>query len=304
MIKKILIVGGTGFIGYHLAKRCIKEGWDVHSISTRRPRALRFISKVKYIKCDITKKKKLEKKLHKKFNFVVNLGGYVDHSSRKKTYNSHFLGVKHLTSIFLNQPIESFVQIGSGGEYGKSKSPHKEIFKGKPISVYYKAKLLATSHLIKLSKTKNFPATILRLYQAYGPRQDINRFIPIIVKSCLTNKKFSCSEGKQFRDFVYVDDVVDGIIKSLKNKKAKGQIFNIGSGKPLKIKGVIEKINKKIKKGYPQYGKIKLRKDEELKTFPSIKKAKQLINWKPKISFQNGLQKTINFYNSNLKNNN
>tara|TARA_B100001029_G_scaffold30307_1_gene22489 strand:+ start:3988 stop:4890 length:903 start_codon:yes stop_codon:yes gene_type:complete len=296
--KKILIIGGTGFIGYHLSKKCIQKGWNVTSISTHKPKKIRFISKVKYVICDITKKKKLEKKLSKNFNFVVNLGGYVDHSDRKKTFKSHFLGVKNLASIFLNKSIQSFVQIGSGGEYGKSKSPHKEIHKGKPISVYYKAKLLATTHLLKLNKTKKFPVSIIRLYQAYGPRQDFNRFIPIIIQSCLKNKRFPCSEGKQFRDFIFVDDVVDAIIKSLKSSKASGQIFNIGSGKPFKIKDIIKKINKKIKKGYPLYGKIKLRKDEEIKTFPSIAKAKKLINWRPKVSFQHGLQKTINFYNS------
>lgn len=298
MNKKILIIGGTGFIGYHLSKKCIQKGWNVTSISTHKPRKIRFISKVKYVICDITKKKKLEKKLSKNFNFVVNLGGYVDHSDRKKTFKSHFLGVKNLASIFLNKSIQSFVQIGSGGEYGKSKSPHKEIHKGKPISVYYKAKLLATTHLLKLNKTKKFPVSIIRLYQAYGPRQDFNRFIPIIIQSCLKNKRFPCSEGKQFRDFIFVDDVVDAIIKSLKSSKASGQIFNIGSGKPFKIKDIIKKINEKIKKGYPLYGKIKLRKDEEIKTFPSIAKAKKLINWRPKVSFQHGLQKTINFYNS------
>ena len=298
MNKKILLIGGTGFIGYHLSKKCIQKGWNVTSISTHKPRKIRFISKVKYVICDITKKKKLEKKLSKNFNFVVNLGGYVDHSDRKKTFKSHFLGVKNLASIFLNKSIQSFVQIGSGGEYGKSKSPHKEIHKGKPISVYYKAKLLATTHLLKLNKTKKFPVSIIRLYQAYGPRQDFNRFIPIIIQSCLKNKRFPCSEGKQFRDFIFVDDVVDAIIESLKSSKASGQIFNIGSGKPFKIKDIIKKINKKIKKGYPLYGKIKLRKDEEIKTFPSIAKAKKLINWRPKVSFQHGLQKTINFYNS------
>ena len=81
---KILIVGGTGFIGYHLAKRSLKEGWTVTSISTRRPKKLRYISKVKYIICDITKKSILKKKINKNFDLVVNLGGYVDHSNKKK----------------------------------------------------------------------------------------------------------------------------------------------------------------------------------------------------------------------------
>ena len=295
--KKILIIGGTGFIGYHLAKRSLKEGWNVTSISTRRPKKLRYISKVKYIICDITQKNILNKKIDKSFEFVVNAGGYVDHSNKKKTYKSHYLGLKNLTSILLKKPPKSFVQLGSGGEYGKSKSPHKELVKGKPLSVYYKAKLLSSLHLLKLFEKRKFPSTILRLYQVYGPRQDLNRFIPIIISSCLKSKKFSCSDGKQFRDFIFIDDTVEAIIKSLKNGKARGHILNIGSGKPIEIKKIIKYINKKIKKGTPLYGKIKLRNDENFKTYPNIKKAKKLINWEPKISFNYGLKKTINFYN-------
>ena len=132
---------------------------------------------------------------------------------------------------------------------------------------------------------------------AYGPKQDINRFIPIIVKGCLKNEKFPCSRGNQLRDFVHVDDVVEAIFRTLKSKKARGQIINIGSGQSRKIKLIIEKIKKISKGGHPQFGKIKLRKDEIQKIYPSIKKAKNIIKWKPKTSFEKGLKSTIKFYN-------
>ena len=295
-INNILIIGGSGFIGYHLAKRAIKKGWSVTSISTNPPKKIRKISKVKYLISDITKKKSLEKKIKKYFKYVVNLGGYVDHSDKIKTYKSHYEGCKNLTEILLKNPPVTFVQMGSGGEYGKIKSPHREVHKCYPASVYYKAKLLSSLHLMKLFRKNKFPATILRLYQTYGPRQDLNRFIPIVVDSCLKNKKFPCSEGKQFRDFVYIDDVIDSIIKSLLDRGADGNIINIGSGKPKKIKKIIEYIKFLTNGGYPQYGKIKLRKDEVLKIYPNIQKAKRKIKWKPKISFEKGLKKTIKFY--------
>ena len=81
----ILIVGGTGFIGYHLAKLALKKGWNVTSISTKPAKKLRYISKVNYIFCDISKKKALEKKIKKSFKYIVNLGGHVDHSNKTKT---------------------------------------------------------------------------------------------------------------------------------------------------------------------------------------------------------------------------
>ncbi len=83
---------------------------------------------------------------------------------------------------------------------------------------------------------------------AYGPGQDINRFLPVIIMGCIKNKKFPCSSGNQFRDFVHVDDVIRAIIKSLTNKNARGEIINIGSGKPKKIRNIIENI-RKISKG-------------------------------------------------------
>ena len=298
--KNILIVGGTGFIGYHLAKKALKKGWQVTSISSKPPKKIRYLPRVKYILCDITKKKSLKRNIQKSFKYVVNLGGYVDHSNKKKTFKSHYVGCKNLAEIFLKKNPKAFIQIGSSVEYGNLKSPQIESARCYPNlikSVYGKAKLLSSIYLIELFKKKKFPLTILRLYLAYGPRQDINRFLPIIIKGCIKNEKFLCSNGNQSRDFIHVDDVVNAILKALTSKNAKGEIINIGSGKPRKIRNIIEYVKKISKGGYPQFGKIKLRKDEILKLYPNIKKAKNKINWSPKISFEKGLKSTIKFYN-------
>ena len=108
----------------------------------------------------------------------------------------------------------------------------------------------------------------------YGPYQDENRFIPFIINSCLKDVKFPCSEGNQLRDFLYIDDFVRAVELIIKNKNLSGHIFNIGSEKPIEIKKIILKINKLIKKGTPQYGKIKLRQREQAIVYPSIKKLK------------------------------
>ena len=297
--KKILIVGGTGFIGYHLAKKSLKKGWQVTSISSNPPKKIRYLLKVKYIRCDITNKKLLKSSIKNNFDYVVNLGGYVDHSNKKKTFLSHYNGCKNLAEIFLRKKPSSFIQIGSSLEYGNSSSPQKESIKCnlKSIkSIYGKAKLSSSLYMIKLFKKKKFPVTVLRPYLVYGPKQDINRFLPTIIKGCLKNKKFPSSKGDQLRDFLYVDDAVEAIIKSLININAKGQIINIGSGKPKLIKNVIEKVKKISKGGQPQYGMFKLRKFDIPKLYPSIEKIKYKINWHPKISFDKGLKKTINSY--------
>ena len=296
--SRILITGGTGFIGYHLAKKCLKLNWSVDSISTKLPKAERKLKKVKYFKLDISKRKSLTKYLSKDYDYVVNLAGYVDHSDKKKTIESHFNGCKNLATFFLNKKIRRFIQIGSSIEYGKIKSPQKERKKNfqKTYSFYGKAKLLSTKFLLELKKKYNFPTTILRLYLVYGPYQDVNRIIPFTIMKAIHNKKFDCSSGNQLRDFTYIDDLVTVIIKIIKSKNLNGEIINIGSGKPLSIKKLIIKICKLSKGGQPQFGKIPLRKDEILKLYPNLSKIKKLIKWKTKVNIDQGLKKTIKYF--------
>ena len=184
-------------------------------------------------------------------------------------------------------------------EYGIAKSPQKENFKCVPQSVYGKAKFLSTKYLLNLYKKKKFPVTIVRLYQVYGPYQDLNRFMPVVINSCKNNKDFPCSHGRQSRDFLYINDLIDAIFLILKNPKVNGEIFNIGFGRPLKIKNIIKKILFYYKSGNPQFDKIKLRSEEQMKIYPDISKARSVLNWKPKVNFLTGLKKTIQYYNAN-----
>ena len=298
--KKLLIAGGTGFIGFHLANTASKQGWEITSISTKKPSSKRKVKKVKYLICNINNKNKLKKISLLKFDYVVNLSGYVDHSNKLKTLKSHYFGCKNLAEVFINKSLLSFVQMGTSLEYGKSKSPHLENTKCRPISIYGKSKFYSTKHLLFLHKKYNFPSTILRLYQSYGEHQDFNRLIPHVIKNCLNKKKFPCSDGSQFRDFIHVIDVVNVIIKTLRTSKARGEIFNIGTGKATQVKKIIYKINEIIKNGSPQFGKIKLRKEENKKTYPNIKKAKKLLNWNPQINLDKGLLRTIKYYEKNF----
>ena len=184
-------------------------------------------------------------------------------------------------------------------EYGLLKSPQKENSKCKPKSVYGRAKFLSTKYLLNLHVKKKFPVTIVRLYQVYGPYQDLNRFIPIVINSCKYNRNFPCSHGRQSRDFLYINDLIEVFFLILQNPKTEGEIFNIGFGKPLKVRSIIDRILGYYKSGNPQFGQIKLRKEEQMKIYPDINKARRVLHWKPKINFIKGLSKTIQYYNAN-----
>ena len=303
MKRKILITGGTGFIGYHLAKKCVRMGWEVTSFSKKKPKSIRTLKKVNYLFGDLTKKKDL-KVLKKKFDYIVNAAGVVDHSSNPKVYKAHYLGCKNLANFFLKKEIKLFLQVGSCVEYGPQKSPQKEDYKPKIKdlkSMYSKGKLAASKYLMELYDKYRFPVIIFRLYLNYGPNQDFNRFLPVIIDGCVRGKKFPCSSGIQYRSFTFVDDLVRAMVIALKKTHLSGNVFNIGNNKPVKIKRIVQYIKRYVKKGTPLYGKIKFRKDEIKHLYPNISKAKLLLNWQPKVSFSKGLSRTINYYKSNIK---
>ena len=298
--KKILVIGGTGFLGFHLIKRCISLKMIITSISKQKPCQSQRFDNVEYKTCNITSLQRLKKQINNDYDFVVNLGGNIDHKNKNKTYRSHYLGVKNLYNIFKNKKIERFIQIGSSSEYGKIFGSVKENNTCQPKMIYGRSKLMATNFLFKKNKLKKFPFTILRFFQVYGPFQKTNRLIPFVISSCLKNKRFNCSEGSQLRDFLYIDDAIDSIIKSFKIERTKGKIINIGYGTPIEVKRIILMIKDLIQKGKPQFGKLSLRVDESKNIYPDLRIAKKILGWKNKTSLKEGLIKTIQFYKQNL----
>jgi len=302
--KRILIIGGTGFIGSHLAEFLNKKKWDVTVTSLTKKKKFSN-SEIKIIKLDLVDLKKTSDFIKKKtFEYVVNLSGYIDHSSffqKKNTIlESHFYGVLNLVKNINRKKLKKFIQIGSSDEYGNLNSPQRESKKEMPISLYSFSKLATANFFQMLYRTENFPVTILRIFLAYGPGQDQKRFIPQIITGCLQNKSFDTSEGKQLRDFCYIDDIISAIYKCLLNTKNNGEIFNVGSGKPIQIKFLINKIVSQLKSGKPAFGKIKYRKNENMSLFPDISKIKKNVGWKPKVDLSQGIKKTIEYYKKKI----
>ena len=139
------------------------------------------------------------------------------------------------------------------------------------------------------------------MYQVYGPNQKIDRLIPITINSCLNGKKFNCTEGYQKRDFLFIDDLTSLIEKILKKKNILSGIYNVGSGKPITVKKLINRIRSIIKRGQPIFGGIKMRSDEIKILYPNNSKVRKNFNWVPKINLDNGLKKTISYYGKNFQ---
>lgn len=300
--KTILILGGSGFIGSNIAKYLCKKNKIILVSKTEKKKIKN--KNIQIIKTDITKEEKLFTKIKKLKNlYIINCSGYINHKNIEEKIKSdvilnHYSLVQKIFENLSFNKVRKFIQIGSSDEYGSNISPLTEDMREYPFSTYSFSKTASTHFLQMIYKTIGIRTTILRVFLAYGPGQDNKRFIPQIVSGCLNNKKFPTSEGKQLRDFIYIDDLcrlVELIINS-NNKKLDGEIFNVGTGKPIEIQQMIKKIVKIIGKGQPMFGKIKYRPGENMSLYPSIKKIKKVLKWEPKISLADGLKRTISYY--------
>jgi len=117
----------------------------------------------------------------------------------------------------------------------------------------------------------------------------------------LLGERFPVSEGDQLRDFCYVSDVVSAVFAAMARPKVDGEIFNVGSGPPVKIKKVVQTVRDHVGRGDPEFGAVALRRGENPALFADITKAKSRLKWEPKMSFDAGLIATIGWYARKLE---
>ena len=298
---RLLVVGGSGFIGQHIVKKALKKGFNVTILTKNKHNATNNLNDVVYLTADISSKTSMLPILEGKvFDYVINLGGYINHANYSnggsEVYDVHFNGVRNLVDCLDRHKIKGFVQIGSSDEYGSNPAPQSEVQREAPNSLYSCAKVSATYFLQTLYKTEGFPAIILRPFLVYGPGQGEGRFIPEIIKGCLNNQKFPASKGRQLRDFCFVNDFVQAVFFALNSDNAYGEVINIASGKPISIEEVVNKIINIVHSGRPQFGQIPYRNGENMELYANISKANSMLDWQPKTSLDNGLKITIDSY--------
>jgi nucleoside-diphosphate-sugar epimerase len=301
---RLLVTGGTGFIGHHLLRRTRQNGWETASLSRDPPLPAREISNVNYLFADLCQIEEVHRVLDGKyFDFVVNLGGTPDHQlffdGGRNQINQHFESTLNLVEVLDRRNLRRFIQVGSSDEYGNNPAPQNENCRERAISPYALAKLSATQFVQMLHRTENYPAVCIRLFLAYGPGQDRKRLIPQVIQGCLENRSFPVSEGKQLRDFCYVEDIVTAIETILKTDSAIGEVVNIASGIPRSVREVVNLICKLTEGGSPHFGGGTYRPNENMELFADITKAKTLLAWEPKTSIESGLFDTIEWIREN-----
>jgi UDP-glucuronate 4-epimerase len=328
----ILVTGSAGFIGFHVVMKLIKMNKKVIGIDNlnsyydtklkiaRNEQLLKIKKKnFKFYKLDINNNKSLTK-LFKKYKFkkVIHLAAQagIRYSLKnpRQYLNSNMVGFFNILNLCKVYKIQHLVYASSSSIYGaNTKIPFSEHDNAQhPIQFYAATKRSnelmahAYSHLYKIKTTG------LRFFTVYGPWGRPDMAVFQFTKNLLKNKKiFLYNYGKNFRDFTYIDDAVDGIIKVLYKKIKKKHwnskkpnpsfsnspfnVYNLGNNKKISVLRLIEAIKNSIEIK-PKVKKISAQKGDVSITWSNNKKAYMDFGYKPKISIEEGVKKFIKWY--------
>lgn len=311
-----LVTGGAGFIGSHLCKSLLDDGYKVVCVDNLITGSEKNIDELKqnpnfeFINADVTNQ----------FNSstVQQLNGlsYVFHLASPASpidYQNHpeetLLANSVGTLNVLNLAKKSgakFLMASTSEVYGDPmESPQKESYWGNvnsfgPRSNYDESKRFAESAIYVYLAKYNIDARIIRIFNTYGPNMQVNdgRVVSNFINQAIKQEPITIyGDGTQTRSFCYVSDLVDGIKKAMFSGNTKGEVFNLGNPEEYSMNDLAKKIKEMTGSGSEIIYK-ELPKDDPKQRRPDITKAESVLGWKPVVSVTDGLQKTIEYYKS------
>ena len=301
---KILLTGGAGFIGSHVADLLIKEGHHVIIIDNLSHGGKIHINPAAFFYHLDIRDESLEEVFAREKPEVLN-----HHAAQVSVRDSvtdpiydlevNIRGTVHLLELSRKYQVKKVIFASSGGAiYGEQDYfPAEENHSMRPLSPYGVAKLAGESYLYYYQQNFDLPSVILRYANVYGPRQDPfgeAGVIAIFSQGMLDGKQpIINGSGEQTRDYVYVEDVAR--INLLASKEDVRGAFNVGTGQETTVNFLFKKIKTLTHSEAKEiHGEPK--KGEQLRSVLSSEKAKQILGWEPKIKLEEGLKKTITFF--------
>ena len=309
MGKKVLVTGGAGFIGSHLVDRLIQEGNEVvviDNLSTGKRKQLN--KKAVLYKMDI-RSKRIERVFRKERPLtIVHLAAQMNvrHSTENPGFDAdvNILGMLNLLEHAVKNGVRKVSFASSGGAiYGQQEVfPAAESHRTEPMSPYGISKLAGEKYLAYYATALGLRSVVLRFANVYGPRQDSEGeagVVAIFSKLMLEGgQPIVNGTGKQTRDFVYVDDVVESIMATI-GEDIQG-IFNVGTGQESTVNecyGIIKTLTNSSCKDL--YGAAK--KGEQFRSVLDVTKLRERFDWDPQVSLSEGLKMTVEFFQAQKK---
>ncbi|MDD5438727.1 MAG: GDP-mannose 4,6-dehydratase [Candidatus Omnitrophica bacterium] len=302
-----MVTGSTGFIGSQLVRRLIKNGEKVHIILRKEARTWRIndiLDKVTCHSSDLSDPGELATIVENVrpaviYHLATN-GAYSYQNEADKIIQTNILGTWNLLKAASRIDYELFINTGSSSEYGFKKLPMKETDLLEPASYYAATKSSQTLLCAHVAREEKKPIVTLRPFSVYGPYEEPTRFIPTLMDALYFKKTMNLVSPKTARDYIYVDDMVEAYLLVDRLKQFAGEIFNIGTGVQSSVQEAVEKAVKVTGKRTDLSWKAMQPRMWDTDTWVAdIAKAKKLLNWSPKVTFEKGLSLTWEWFKAN-----
>jgi len=313
-METIIITGGAGFLGSHLCDALVNDYKVIcidRFITGRKNNVGHLHSNKNFVllEHDVTKPVKINGNINYIFH-MASPASPVDYQLRPiETMLANSFGTYNM--LELAKEKKARILLASTSEvYGDPKEhPQKETYWGNvnpigPRSCYDESKRFAEALAISYLKEHDVDIRLARIFNTYGPRMRGNdgRIIPNFISQALENKPITVyGSGNQTRSFCYVSDLVNGLKKFMFTESLAGEAINIGNPQERTILETAE-IVKKIIGSTSEIVFKKLPEDDPLRRNPDISKAKKLLSWAPKVSFEEGIKKTIEAFKTSNEN--
>ncbi len=307
-MDNILITGGAGFIGSHLAERLLRKGKrlaivdnldDYYPADFKRSNLdeVKASGEFQFFPADIRDGEKLRAVFATfKPDAVIHLAarpGVRPSFAQPEAYTSiNVLGTTQVLEISRQSGVQRMVFASSSSVYGhSSRAPFREDANiSHPLSIYAATKVAGEAVAFTYSHAYALPVVCLRLFTVYGPRQRpdlaIRKFSGMIMEG---NEVPIFGDGSLERDYTYIDDTVDGIVRAL-DAPGKFEVFNIGNSHPVRIDEMVDTLGKAL--GKPVRRKfMPIPAGEMILTHADLAKARQVLGYSPKVSFQEGIRR-------------
>lgn len=310
-MKKIIVTGGSGFLGSHLCEKLLNEGNEVICVDnffTGQKRNIIHLMDNPYfefIRHDVCFPLYLEGEEIYNLACPASPVHYQHDPVQTTKVNVH--GAINMLGL-AKRIGAKILQASTSEVYGDpSIHPQTEEYWGNvnpigPRSCYDEGKRCAETLFMDYWNQHNLPIKIVRIFNTYGPRMHPNdgRVVSNFIIQALKNEPISIyGEGQQTRSFCYVDDMIDGFIRMMDTDETTTGPINIGNPNEFTIKQLAEEIIE-LTNSKSQLNYLELPKDDPKQRCPDITKAKQQLNWAPTIQLSNGLKKTINYFENLL----
>jgi len=313
---KVLITGGCGFIGSHLVEKVISAGYDVRVLGLKcdfeRVEHLIKENKIEFMRGDVADSA-VCKKAVRGCDIVSHLAALssVDQSIQepKPFWDVNVKGTFNILDAAREEGVQRFQHMSSCEMLGNVEFPHKAdenwLFY-LPRSPYAVSKMCAEAYCRSYYLTYDFPIVITRGFNAFGPKQRPGArgaMIASFFTRVLNDKPpVIYGEGEATRDWTFVEDIAEGIFRALTSDRAIGETIHLCSGVDHKVHDVAQQIIDCCGKSdtlKPEH--ISARSGEMLRSIGDNSKAKKLLNWKPKVSFEDGVRKTFDYFRERVK---